>query len=434
MLTVASVQFFHSIILMSNPGMAVANLAVDRCGLRKLAMTDMYRHKPWVYLDNNATTRPDPHVVEAMLSFLCDEYANPSSLHDLGVAAKDAVRVARCQVCALIGAERDIEIVFTSGGSESNNTAILSALETQGERNEIITSAVEHPAVLALCAHLEKTGRAKVHRIPVDGRGNLNLDVYRKVLSKRTALVSIQWANNETGVVLPVEMLASVAHSSGALFHCDAVQAAGRVEIKVNGTEIDMLSISAHKMHGPKGIGALYVRDGMKLAPIIYGGRQERGRRAGTENTPAIVGFGVAAKLAAQELQHDMNRISLLRDYLEREILRLAPTAIRVGDRRNCLPNTLNIAFENIEADSILIVLNRERIAASSGSACASGSLNPSHVLTAMNIPFSHLRGSVRFSLSRENSNSDVDRVIEVLQKAGSDLQKGSISMEAAYV
>jgi cysteine desulfurase len=396
-------------------------------------MTEMLAQKPWVYLDNNATTRTDPRVVEAMLPFLRDLFANPSSLHDLGVTAKEVVRAARGQVCALIGAGRDSEIVFTSGGSESNNTAILSALETQGGRNEIITSAVEHPAVLALCAHLEKTGRAKIHRIPVDCRGCLILDAYRRVLSERTALVSIQWANNETGVLFPVEMLASMAHSAGALFHCDAVQAAGRVEMNVSKTEIDMLSISAHKMHGPKGIGALYVRNGVKLAPLIYGGRQERGRRAGTENTPAIVGFGVAAKLADQELQHDMNRISLLRDYLEREILRFVPTAIRVGDRSNCLPNTLNIAFENIEADTILLMLNRELIAASSGSACTSGSLNPSHVLTAMKIPFSHLRGSVRFSLSRDNSDCDVDRVIAVLQKAVNDLQAGSVPMEAEY-
>jgi len=396
-------------------------------------MTEMLAQKPWVYLDNNATTRPDPRVVEAMLPFFRDEFANPSSLHDLGVTSKDAVRTARGQIGALVGATRESEIVFTSGGSESNNTAILSALETQEGRNEIVASVVEHPAVLALCAHLEKTGRAEVHRIPVDGQGNLILDAYRRALSERTAVVSIQWANNETGVVFPIAMLASMAHSCGALFHSDAVQAAGKIKIDVNETEIDMLSISAHKMHGPKGIGALTVRNGVKLAPLIHGGRQERGRRAGTENTPAIVGFGVAAKLAAQGMQHDMNRISLLRDHLEREILRLIPSAIRVGDRRNCLPNTLNIAFENIEADSILMMLNRESIAASSGSACTSGSLNPSHVLTAMKIPFSHLRGSVRFSLSRENSDYDVDRVIEVLHRAVRDLQAGPVSMEAAY-
>ena len=396
-------------------------------------MTEMHAQKPWVYLDNNATTRTDPRVVEAMLPFLRDEFANPSSLHDLGVTAKDAVCAARGQACTLIGAERDSEIIFTSGGSESNNTAILSALQTQEGRNEIVTSVVEHPSVLALCAHLEKTGKAKVHRIPVDGQGNLVLDAYRKALNERTALVSFQWANNETGVVFPVEILAPMAHAFGALFHCDAVQAAGRIEVKVNRNEIDMLSISAHKMHGPKGVGALYVRNGVKVAPLIYGGRQERGRRAGTENTPAIVGFGVAAKLAAQELQRDMDRICLLRDRLEREILRLVPTAIRVGDRLNCLPNTLNIAFKNIEADSVLIILNRESIAASSGSACTSGSLNPSHVLTAMKIPFSHLRGSVRFSLSRETTDSEVERVIGVLQRVVSDLQAGSVPLEAVY-
>ena len=396
-------------------------------------MAEMRGQRPWVYLDNNATTRTDPRVVDAMLPFLRDEFANPSSLHDLGVSAKDAVRAARGQVCELIGAERGSEVVFTSGGSESNNTAILSALETQEERNEIITSAVEHPAVLALCAHLEKTGKAKVHRIPVDGQGSLILGAYQKALSERTALVSFQWANNETGVVFPIEMLASMAHASGALFHCDAVQAAGRVEIKVNRTEIDMLSISAHKMHGPKGIGALYVRNELKLTPLILGGRQERGRRAGTENTPAIVGLGVAASLAVQTLRPDMNRVTLLRDYLERKILHLVLTAIRVGDRRNCLPNTLNIAFENIEADSILLMLNRESIAASSGSACTSGSLNPSHVLAAMKIPFSHLRGSVRFSLSRETTKSEMDQVIGVLQRVISDLQASSVPMEAAY-
>jgi cysteine desulfurase len=280
---------------------------------------------------------------------------------------------------------------------------------------------------------LEKAGRAKVHRIPVDSRGRLILDAYREALSERTAIASIQWANNETGVLSPVKKLASMAHASGALFHCDAVQAAGKVEIDVNETVIDLLSISAHKMHGPKGIGALYVRNGVRLAPLVYGGRQERGRRAGTENTPAIVGFGVAAKLAAHGLKHDMGRISLLRDRLEKEILGIVPTAIRVGDPLSCLPNTLNIAFQNIEADSILLMLNRESIAASSGSACTSGSLNPSHVLVAMKIPFSHLRGSVRFSLSRENSDCEVDRVIEIIHRVVNDLQASSVSLEAEY-
>ena len=397
-------------------------------------MTEMLSQSPWVYLDNNATTRTDSRVVEAMLPFFREQFANPSSIHELGASAADGVRVARSQVCALIGAERESEIIFTSGGSESNNTAILSALQTQHGRDEIITSAVEHPSVLALCAHLEKAGRAKVHRIPVDSRGSLNLDAYRHALSARTALVSIQWANNETGVMFPVPILASMAHDVGAVFHCDAVQAAGRVALNVEKSQIDMLSISAHKMHGPKGIGALYVRTGVKLVPLIYGGRQERGRRAGTENTPAIVGFGVAAEVAAQALQHDMSQMALLRNRLEREILCLVPGSIVVGDSRNRLPNTMNIAFEEVEADSILMMLDRASIAASSGSACTSGSMNPSHVLCAMKVPFSHLRGSVRFSFSRENSDHDVDRVLEVLPQAVNDLQAHSVSMEAAYV
>jgi cysteine desulfurase len=384
-------------------------------------------------MDNNATTRTDPRVVEAMLPFMCEEFANPSAIHAMGASCSEAVGVARSQVSALIGARCDSEIVFNSGGSESNNTAILSALQTQAWRSEIITSTVEHPSILALCAHLENTGRAKVYRIPVDNRGSLNLDAYQRALSSNTALVSMQWANNETGVLFPAEILASMAHSVGALFHCDAVQAAGRVAIDAAASEIDLLSISAHKMHGPKGIGALYIRNGIQLKPLILGGRQELGRRAGTENTPAIVGFGFAAEVAAQSMSWDMLRISALRDYLEREILRLIPSAIQIGDRLHRLPNTLNIAFENVEADSILMMLDRESIAASSGSACASGSMNPSHVLSAMKIPFSHLRGSIRFSLSRESSDADADRVLEVLPKIVNCLQASSVSMEAAY-
>ena len=396
-------------------------------------MTRMPAHHSWVYMDNNATTRTDPRAVEAMLTFMSEQFANPSAVHSMGVSCAEDVRVARSQVSALIGAHRESEIVFNSGGSESNNTAILSALQTQAERSEIVTSSVEHPSILALCAHLEKTGRAKVYRIPVDNRGSLNLDAYQRTLSSNTALVSMQWANNETGVVFPVVSLASMAHSAGALFHCDAVQAAGRVAIDVAASEIDLLSISAHKMHGPKGIGALYIRNGVPLMPLIHGGRQGRGRRAGTENTPAIIGFGAAAEIALQAMSWDMPRVSALRDYLEREILRLIPSAIQIGDRFHRLPNTLNVAFENIEADSILTMLDRELIAASSGAACASGSMSPSHVLSAMKIPFSHLRGSVRFSLSRESSDAEVDRVIEVLPKIVNRLQVSSVSMEAAY-
>jgi cysteine desulfurase len=396
-------------------------------------MTKMPAPNQWVYLDNNATTRPDERVIDAMLPFYREGFANPSSFHALGAIAADAVQVARKQVAALIGADRDSEIIFTSGGSESNNTAILSALETQAGRNEIITSTVEHPSVLALCAYLEKAGRARIHRIPVDNLGRLNLNAYCNALSKRTALVSIQWANNETGVVFPVEVLASMAHETGALFHSDAVQAAGRVAMNIEAAEIDLVSISAHKLHGPKGIGCLYARRGVRISPLIHGGRQERGRRAGTENTPAIVGFGAAAEIAEQLLPNDMPRITLLRDRLEREILRSVPQSILIGDRHNRLPNTLNLAFSEIEADSILLMLDRALIAASSGSACSTGSMEPSHVLRAMKVPFSHLRGSVRFSFSRNNIERDVDRLLEVLPRAITDMQVDSRPMEAAY-
>lgn len=396
-------------------------------------MPDSVATNRWVYLDNNATTRADRRVVEAMLPFFQEHFANPSSLHGLGSAAADAVSTARSQVRSLLGAELESEIVFTSGGSEANNTAIFSALATQPGRDEIVTSQVEHPSVLAVCAHLETTCKAKVHRIPVNRLGNLDLEAYRNAFSTRTALASIQWANNETGVVFPVATLASMAHQAGALFHTDAVQATGKLDLKLQTTEIDMLSVSAHKIHGPKGIGALYVRHGVRLAPLIHGGRQERARRAGTENTPAIVGFGLAAELAQESLDSDSPRISALRDRLQREILRTVPGAMAIGDPRNRLPNTLNIAFNELEADSILSMLNRATIAVSSGSACSAGSMEPSHVLRAMKVPFSHQRGSVRFSLSRETSDRDVERVLEVLPQMVKELQAMSIPMEAVY-
>ncbi|MGO9438905.1 MAG: cysteine desulfurase NifS [Terracidiphilus sp.] len=404
-------------------------------------MTDFDPAGEWVYLDNNATTRMDARVVEAMLPFFRELYANASSTHTPGSAAAAAVRQARQQVQSLIGAARESEIVFTSGGSETNNAAIFSAIETQTGRNEIVTSAVEHPAVLAACAYLERMGRARIHRVPVDPAGNLDLDAYRAALSERTAMVSIQWANNETGVVFPVGVLAAMARDVGALFHTDAVQAAGKVAIDVQAAQIDMLTLSAHKMHGPKGAGALYVCNGVKLAPLIHGGRQERGRRAGTENTAAIVGFGVAAELAAQALTREMPRVATMRDRLEREVLRMIPASMLIGtgpgqcpgasNRR--LPNTLNIAFRDMEADAILLLLDRACIAASSGSACAAGSMEPSHVLRAMKVPFGYLRGSVRFSLSRENTQKHVDRVLDVLPKIVNELQAMSVPMEAAY-
>ena len=395
-------------------------------------MTQMGRVHPWVYLDNNATTRVDARVLDTMLPLFCEHFANPSSEHSLGASAAEALHIARRQVQSLIGAASSKEIVFTSGGSESNNTAILSALETCKDRDEVIISAVEHPSILAVCDHLQRTGRARVHRIPVDRDGRLDEEAYRSALSARTALVSMQWANNETGTLFPVERLAAMATAEGALFHCDAVQVAGKVNVQVQSTQIDMLSISAHKMHGPKGVGALYIRNGVGLVPLIHGGRQERGRRAGTENTPAIVGFGAAAELAAQALSQEMPRIAALRDCLQFEILRRIPGTMVVGHRSDRLPNTLNIAFEDLEADSILSLLNKAFIACSQGSACRSGYTEPSHVLRAMKVPFAYLRGAVRFSFSRENTHRDVLRVLDVLPQSVKDLRLTMVPMEAA--
>jgi cysteine desulfurase len=377
-----------------------------------------------IYLDNNATTRVDPRVLDTMLPFFTQHFGNASSKHVFGEEVADAVGTARRQIRDLIGAAADHEIVFTSGGTESDNAAILSALEARQERSEVITSQIEHPAILMLCDHLEKTGRAKIHRLPVDRLGRLDVDAYRRALTPKVACVSLMWANNETGSLFPVERFAEMAYEAGAIFHTDAVQAAGKIPIHVKDTRIDMMSLSGHKLHGPKGIGALYVRKGIRVQPLIRGGRQERGRRGGTENVPAIVGFGKAAELARQSLESEMPRVKLLRDSLERRLLDRIGTAMVVGDRQNRIPGTLNIAFERLESDSILLLLNRRGIAASSGAACASGSVEPSHVLRAMKVPFSYLRGAVRFSLSRESTAEDIDCVAEALPEIVSELAK----------
>jgi cysteine desulfurase len=396
-------------------------------------MTSFRPSAPWVYLDNNATTQVDSRVVNAMLPFFREHFANPSSAHSLGAASREAVTSARRQVQSLLGAESESEIVFTAGGTESNNTAILSALEVQQGRNEIVTSVVEHPSVLAVCDHLERTGQAVVHRIPVNESGQLDRNAYSSALSGNTALVSMQWANNETGTLFPVGELAEEAHEAGALFHSDAVQAAGKVAIRAQSTQIDMLSISAHKMHGPKGVGALYLRSGRRLASLLHGGKQERGRRAGTENTAAIVGFGLAAELASKALRYEMPRIEALRDHLEEEILRRVSGSMAIGNWNNRLSNTLSVAFESVEADSLLTLLDRSCIAVSSGSACATGSIEPSHVLRSMRVPFPYLRGGIRFSFSRENSEDDVARVLDVLPRAIENLRASMVPLEAAY-
>jgi cysteine desulfurase len=368
-----------------------------------------------VYLDNNATTRTDPAVVEAMLPYFSEQFGNASSAHAFGSEVAGAVREARKRLQALLGSEFDHELVFTSGGTESDNAAILSALATQDGRTEIVTTAVEHPAVLNLVENLIKYRCITAHFIGVDEYGRLDVEAYERALGPRTAIASVMWANNETGILFPVEQLAETAHRAGALFHTDAVQAVGKIPISLKATKIDMLSLSGHKLHGPKGIGALYVRKGTKFSPLIWGGPQERKRRGGTENVPAIVGLGKAAELALAHLEEERTQVRALRDRLERGVCDQIGHCLTIGDGQNRLPNTSNIAFQYIEGEAIIDRLNRHGIAVSLGSACASGSMEPSHVLRAMNVPMTALRGAIRFSFSHDNTEDQVDRVLQVL-------------------
>jgi len=368
-----------------------------------------------IYLDNNATTRTDDAVVTAMLPYFTDRFGNASSTHSFAVEVSEAVKEARRKLQALIGAASDSEIVFTSGGTESDNSAIVSAIETQAGRDEIVTTSVEHPAVLALVEHLAKARGTKTHLIGVDRFGRLDVDAYARALSPRTAIASVMWANNETGTIFPVERLAMMAHEVGALFHTDAVQAVGKIPIDLKSTEIDMLSLSGHKLHGPKGIGALFVRKAVKFSPFVRGGHQERRRRGGTENVPGIIGLGKAAELATANLADEQTRVRALRDRLEQGILARIDHCVVNGDGDNKLPNTANIAFDHLEGEAILIHLDRAGIAASTGSACTAGSTEPSHVLCAMNVRPAALRGAIRLSLSRENTDEQVDCVLDVL-------------------
>lgn len=372
-----------------------------------------------VYLDNNATTPVAPEVVAAMLPFFTEQFGNSSSSHDFGASVADSVREARRSLQALLGTQYDHEIVFTSGGTESDNTALLSALHSalhsQEGRTEIVISAVEHPAILSLCEFLESTGQAVIHKVPVDEKGRLDIDAYRSFLGPKTAIASIMWANNETGTVFPVAELAVMAKQVGAQFHTDAVQAVGKLPISLKETAIDMLSLSGHKLHGPKGIGALYVKKGTTFNSLLKGGNQERGRRGGTENVPGIVGLGKAAQMAMAALDDEGTRVKDLRDRLQGEILQQVGHCVVNGDLDNRLPNTLNIAFEGLEGEAIQTHLNRVGIAVSLGSACASGSMEPSHVLLAMKVPVQTINGALRFSLSRLNDGADIDRVLEAL-------------------
>ena len=362
-------------------------------------------------MDNNATTQVAPEVLEAMLPFLTDRYGNPSSAYIFGGQVARNIRDARDQAAAILGAFPE-EIIFTSCGSESDNTAIMSALSTGKDNMHIVTSRVEHPAVKVLCNELTKQGY-RVTEIPVDKEGRLDMDRYKESLTPDTAIVSLMWANNETGVIFPVEKAAQMARDRGLLFHTDAVQAVGKIPIDLQNSAIDMLSISGHKLHAPKGIGVLYVRKGTKFSPFLIGGHQEQGRRGGTENTASIIALGKACELAVNRMEEENTKVKALRDKLEKELLRQVPNSRVNGGSSERLPNTTSISFESIEGESILLLMDEFGICASSGSACTSGSLQPSHVLRAMGVPFTMAHGSIRFSLSVYNTEEEVDFVID---------------------
>lgn len=379
-----------------------------------------------IYLDNNATTPVDPAVLQAMLPYFTEQFGNASSSHAFGENVAEAIRGARRAVAALIGAAHESEIVFTSGGTESDNAVLRSALVTQDGRDEIVTTRVEHPAILALCVHLQEIGAARVHMIDVDRAGRLDEQAFAQALGPRTALASVMWANNETGTLFPIARLAAMAKEAGALFHSDCVQAAGKVPVDAAESGVDFLSFSAHKFNGPKGVGALYVKKGVKFSPLLRGGKQERGRRGGTENAPGIVGMGRAAELALARLDEEQVRVKMLRDRLEHGLMAHIERAMVLGDLAHRLPNTLDIAFECVDSEAVLHQLTREGVAASSGSACASGSMEPSHVLRAMNVPPLYLQGAVRFSLSRANTEFEIDKVASLMTQIVADVRAKS--------
>lgn len=364
-----------------------------------------------IYLDNNATTQVAQEVVDVMMPYFRDLYGNPSSMHTFGGQVGQKIRTAREQVAALLGALPE-EIVFTSCGTESDNSAIRSALATRPEKKHVVISRVEHPAIRTLCSHLGMQGY-KITELPVDKNGILDLENLEKSLTPDTAIVSLMWGNNETGVIFPVEEAAHMAHEKGILFHTDAVQSTGKIPISMKNNVIDMLSISGHKLHAPKGIGVLYIRRGTKFSPFLIGGHQEKERRGGTENTPSIVGLGKACELAAKNMDKENTYVKRLRDKLEHELLKSIPQSRVNGDIMNRLPNTTNISFEYVEGEAILLLMNELGICASSGSACTSGSLQPSHVLRAMGVPFTMAHGSIRFSLSVNNTEEEINFVIE---------------------
>jgi cysteine desulfurase len=363
-----------------------------------------------VYLDNNATTAVAPEVVEAMMPFFNTYWGNPSSMHRFGGQVTRYVDEAREKVAALLGADPS-EIVFTSCGTESDNMAIRGAAEAMGPQTRIVTSRVEHPAVLGPCRHLRDHGHDTVE-VAVDAAGHLDLAELRKAVAHGRTLASIMWANNETGVVFPVQEIAAIVKQAGGVFHTDAVQVAGKLPIDLHRVPADMLSISGHKLHAPKGIGALFIRRGTKVNTFLIGGHQENGRRGGTENVPYIVGLGRACELAMAHMEGEA-RLARLRDRLEKGLLASCPDVRVNGDPAARLPNTTNLSFQYIEGEAILYHLSDLGVAASSGSACTSGSLEPSHVIRAMGVPFTAAHGSIRFSLSRYTTDADIDYVLQ---------------------
>ena len=373
-----------------------------------------------IYLDNNATTAVAPEVFAAMQPYFCERYGNPSSIHRFGGSIAADIEKARCQVAGLLGAKfRDkegcaTEIIFTSCGTESDNAAINAALNAMPERKKVVTTAVEHPAVLHYCEELSRKGFT-IELIGVDRRGQLDMAALKNAVDENTAIVSAMWGNNETGIIFPVKEIADIAHSKGAYFHTDAVQAAGKVKIDVEAAGIDFLSISGHKLHAPKGIGALYVRRGIIFTPLICGGHQERNRRGGTENTASIIGLGKACEMAAANLDEEYRILKNMRDGFEAKLLASIPRIEINGLGEDRLPGTSSVSFESIEGESILMLLDVLGICASSGSACTTGSLEPSHVLRAMGVPYSSAHGTVRFSLSRYNTPEELDFVAEKL-------------------
>lgn len=366
-----------------------------------------------IYLDNNATTKIDPLVLKEMMPFLTDYYGNPSSMHNFGGQVSSHIAKARHRLASLLNAQPD-EIIFTAGGTESDNTAIHSALESQPGKKHLITTRVEHPAILNVCRHLEERGY-EVTYLDVDEKGQLNLDELRAALRPDTAIVSIMYANSETGVIFPMHEIAKIVKERGVMLHTDAVQAVGKIDLNLQKLPVDYLSLSGHKIHGPKGIGALFVRKGVPFRPHLIGGHQEHGRRAGTENTASIVGLGKAAELAQLNMDIENNGVKHMRDVLEEGLLKSIPESIINGDTVNRLPNTTNISFKHVEGEAILLMMDGFGIAASSGSACTSGSLEPSHVLRAMGVPFTYAHGSIRFSLSRFNSDEEIKVVLKEL-------------------